>query len=818
MSGPFGSSQWMYASGGFYNGVATQSLRFDDGSSAYLSRTPASAGNRKTFTFSAWVKRANIGLAHSYLIDVNESGSRENPITLSSDVLRFSMWNGSSDVFSLVTNRLFRDVSSWYHIVVAVDTTQATESNRIKIYINGTQETSFSTETYPSLNSDLDLNSASAHNIGRWVSGTSRYFDGYMSEVNFVDGSQLTPTSFGEFKNGVWIAKRYTGSYGTNGFRLQFNQTGTGTASSSTIGADTSGNDNHFSSSGIVASDCDMPDSPELNWCTLNPLYMSAGTVSEGNLRYDNSAWNQIASTFAFSSGKWYFEVRADSYNSSAEALTVGIREAGKRASATYWHNSSWSNSLDGYVYGVNINGTTEYKITGASSTSLSSNPDIVANSVIGIAIDLDSSTTSIKYNVDGGTLFTLFENMEELTYHPAINGYQAQATVNFGQDSTFAGNETAGGNTDANGNGDFHSAVPSGYLALCSTNLPETTISPNASTQADDYFNTATYSGNSSTQNITSVGFQPDWVWIKSRSNASNHYLTDVVRGTSKGLQTNITNAEVTNTNVITSFNSNGFSLGDDATANVANITGRTYVSWNWKAGGTAVSNTDGTITSSVSANTDAGFSIVSYTGDGTGNFTVGHGLNSALDFVAVKRRDSTSNWYCWHEGLSSGAYVIYLNATNAQASETTVWNSTTPTSSVFTIGTDANLKASGNHVAYCFHSVEGYSKFGSYTGNGSTDGTFVYTGFRPAFVLVKNASVAQSWRIWDTARNTSNETNLYLTPNGNGVEGSTSVSIDILSNGFKPQGSNASMNGSGNTMLYMAFAETPFRYANAR
>ena len=202
----------------------------------------------------------------------------------------------------------------------------------------------------------------------------------------------------------------------------QFDQTQVGILHQHTIGADTSGNQIiDRVSSGMSASDV-VPDSPENNFCTLNPFIICVfadGTLSEGNLRYDNSAWNQIASTFAFSSGKWYFEVRADSYNSSAEALTVGIREAGRRAYATYWHHSSWDNSLDGYVYGVNINGTTEYKITGASSTSLSSNPDIVANSVIGIAVDLDSSTTSIKYNVDGGTFFTLFENMEATNIPP---------------------------------------------------------------------------------------------------------------------------------------------------------------------------------------------------------------------------------------------------------------------------------------------------------------------------------------------------------------------------------------------------------------
>jgi len=398
-----------------------------------------------------------------------------------------------------------------------------------------------------------------------------------------------------------------------------------------------------------------------------------------------------------------------------------------------------------------------------------------------------------------------------------------SSATMNFGQDSTFAGTETAGGNADENGNGDFAYAPPSGYLALCTANLPEPTISPNANTQADDYFNTATYSGNSSTQNITSVGFQPDWVWIKSRSNASNNYVTDVVRGTSKGLQTNISNAEVTNTNVITSFNSDGFSLGDDATANVANITGRTYVSWNWKAGGTAVSNTDGSITSSVSANTDAGFSIVSFTGNKTRGATIGHGLGVKPDMIIMKNRDLGVSWVVWFPNLQANNQLLELNSTGAVLTNTgdpnAWWNNTSPTSSVITLGDYDGINDDLSMIAYCFAEIEGYSKFGSYTGNGSSDGTFVYTGFRPAWIMFKRTDSTNHWLMLDNKRNVGNLVHKFLLANASDAEDtSNDQDTDFTSNGFKVRNSNARNNASGGSYIYMAFAENPFKYANAR
>jgi len=808
MSGPFGSSQWMYASGGFYNGVATQSLRFDDGSSAYLSRTPASAGNRKTWTWSGWVKRSNLGATHT-LFDSRPTGEFAFGF-LSGD----TFYVASSSNFR-ITNQVFRDVSSWYHFVVVLDTTQATGSNRIKVYVNGNQITSFGTSADPSQNAEFGVNFTQLHSLGRYTSGG--YFDGYMAEVNLIDGQALDPTSFGETKNGVWIAKEYTGSYGTNGFRLQFNQTGTGTASSSTIGADTSGNANHFSSSGIVASDCDMPDSPENNFSTLNPLQIgqSNWTLSEGNLKGVSSTsvsgGGGVLSTMGVSSGKWYWECLLQNLNS--DSSEIGIANTNSiRTDVTLGRTS------DSYAYLNNGN-----KFSNNSSSSYGAT--YTTGDIIGVALDLDGGTlTFYKNNASQGTAFSsLPSGYYVMGVSEGSTGNQQTQILNFGQDSTFAGNETAGGNADANGIGDFYYSPPSGYLALCTANLPEPTISPNADTQADDYFNTATYSGNSSTQNITSVGFQPDWVWIKSRSNASNNYVTDVVRGTSKGLQTNISNAEVTNTNVITSFNSDGFSLGDDATANVANITGRTYVSWNWKAGGTAISNTDGSITSSVSANTDAGFSIVSFTGNKTRGATIGHGLGVKPDMIIMKNRDLGVSWVVWFPNLQANNQLLELNSTGAVLTNTgdpnAWWNNTSPTSSVITLGDYDGINDDLSMIAYCFAEIEGYSKFGSYTGNGSSDGTFVYTGFRPAWIMFKRTDSTNHWLMLDNKRNVGNLVHKFLLANASDAEDtSNDQDTDFTSNGFKVRNSNARNNASGGSYIYMAFAENPFKYANAR
>ena len=325
-------------------------------------------------------------------------------------------------------------------------------------------------------------------------------------------------------------------------------------------------------------------------------------------------------------------------------------------------------------------------------------------------------------------------------------------------------------------------------------------------------YFNTKLYTGNSSTQSITGVGFQPDLVWIKSRSVAEWHQLHDSVRGVAKYFFTNSTSGdnERDPNDQVTSFDSNGFSLGAAANDSV-NTNSATYVAWNWLADNTSgSSNTDGSITSTVSANTTSGFSIVSYTGTGS-NATVGHGLGSIPKMIIVKRRSGADPWRVQHGSLGS-QYHLILNETNASATGTNVWNDTEPTSSVFTISTDRAVNGSGDtFIAYCFAEKKGFSKFGSYTGNGNNDGAFIYTGFKPAFVINKIYSgTTSSWNIFDNKRDGFNDQNKQLYADLSNAEASGGK-IDLLSNGFKVRSSSDEVNGSGYGYIYMAFAENP-------
>ena len=321
--------------------------------------------------------------------------------------------------------------------------------------------------------------------------------------------------------------------------------------------------------------------------------------------------------------------------------------------------------------------------------------------------------------------------------------------------------------------------------------------------------FNTALYTGNGSTLTVTGVGFQPDFTWLKERSAAGNHKLADVVRGTTKYLSSNLTDAEDTTGSGIQSWNSDGFSLSN---ATDINDNGITYASWNWKANGAGVSNTQGSITSTVSANTTSGFSIVSYTGNGTSGATVGHGLGVAPAFTIVKNRSMAGrNFQGFHQSLGNTKSHL-LNSTEVPRTNVVFWNNTSPTSTLITLGNDADVNESGkSFIAYCFAEVKGYSKFGSYTGNGSTDGTFIYTGFKPAFVLQKTTSTTSDWNIVDNKRSTYNVNNLRLNPNTSSAESTSPDYCDLLSNGFKFRASSSGINGSGETNIYAAFAENP-------
>ena len=325
-----------------------------------------------------------------------------------------------------------------------------------------------------------------------------------------------------------------------------------------------------------------------------------------------------------------------------------------------------------------------------------------------------------------------------------------------------------------------------------------------------EDYFNTVLYTGTGSTINLNTVGFQPDFTWIKGRSLAFDHCLFDSVRGGTKQLYSNLSNAEYTWTNGIT-FDSEGVDISADTS--LFNGSGYTYASWNWLADNTSgSSNTDGSITSTVSANTTSGFSIVSYTGTGSAG-TIGHGLGTTPSMIIVKKRNVAGSWYVYHQSIGNTKRLV-LDTTVAQTTDANAWNNTSPTSSVFSVGASGTTNASGaTTIAYCFAEKSGYSSMGQYTGNGSTDGTFAYTGFKPAFVLLKNAdNGTRSWYTFDNKRNTFNATNLWLAPNLSNAEGSLTSGVDFLSNGFKLRESTTGFNESGKKFIYMAFAESPF------
>ena len=820
----FSSEAWLAnPSSGFYNGVATQSLRFDG--SSRLEKNFSSDGSKQKWTISVWVKRSNIAV-NLVILGYSSSSSLYGALYFHNHQIRIYDLQSSSLQFDLSTNALHRDPSAWYHIVVSADTTQSTASNRIKMYVNGVQVTSFATETYPDRNFNSLVTDDCPHMVGRYADEDNGSFKGYMSEFNLVDGTQLDPTSFGETKNGVWIPKKYTGSYGTNGFRLKFDQVGVGTASTSTIGADTSGNTHHFTSSGIVASDCNMPDSPENNFATLNPLINepNSPTLSEGNLKStspNSSAW-RTAYSHLITSNKWYWEIRVTAQGSLSKIGVVSEAENTSSANAQNFTKALW----------YNAEGT---KRQGTSTTSYGASYGV--GDIIGVALDMENNTISFyKNNASQGQLDLTSLNVGTDNLYVAIALTDASVVFNFGQDSSFSGTETAQGNTDANGIGDFYYAPPSG-LALCTANLPEPTIGPNSDTQANDHFSSALFTGTSGDVDVA-VPFKPDWVWIKARSDAQGHSLVDSSRGGTKLLQSNTDGLEnsVNSGNDVNEihFTVDGFTSNTDWHTN-----NYTYVSWNWKANGNttstiavdSVSSGVPSIASTVQANTTAGFSIVTYSGNADASATIGHGLGKTPKLIFAKQRDEAGNWIGYNE-VTGATNKLNLNQTTGSA-ESALWNDTAPTDKVFSVKDTSSEDTFGDghtYVAYCFTDVEGYSKFGKYTGNGATsatnsDGTFAFLGFRPAFIMIKNTSASAEWVMIDSVRSTFNEVDKILSAEDTSTEADyvyANRNIDFLSNGFKIRntqaGGSTALNTSNHIYFYMAFAEAPFKYANAR
>ena len=794
---------------GFYNNVIDQSLRYDYSDSPYLTRT-GDSGNRRTFTFSAWFKRSSFNQTNS-IFGAVLNGSNFFMIRFrdiddpDGGKLQIGNYSGSFDL-DLRTSQVFRDLTNWYHIVVAVDTTQSTASDRVKLYVNGSQVTSFSTATYPSQNFETRVSNGHSEQVGAEATSYS-YIDGYLAEVNFIDGTALTPSSFGETKNGVWIPKAISGlTYGTNGFRLTF-------ADSSSLGDDTSGNGNDFTSSGLASTDVVL-DRPENNFCTLNPLNTNYNrgqvTISRNNLRFVSSSTNRGFTTGTMKvHGKVYFEVLSRDGNNGF----AGIQNI--------------TNNAGGYTAGQSFdmyNGTPRIDGSAQSGTGTFSDGDIM-----GVAVDVDAK--SIQFFRNNVSKFSGNYTIDE-EYFPFLydssGGRSSDNIANFGQDSSFTGEKTSGSNNaqDDNGQGDFYYAPPSGFLALCSANLPDVTIGPDSDSQADDHFNSLLWTGTGSSADAkTGVGFQPDWLWAKDRNYANNHILIDSSRGVTKYLQSSLTSAEATDSNILQSFDSDGFTTVGQG-INFLNVSD--YVAWLWKANGGTTTTNDasstgvGTIDSVIQANTTAGFSIVTYTGTGSvGSYA--HGLGTKPELIITKERNNAENWL-FYTHADDQAY-LYLNLNNARATgnnQQRFGNDSSvvqPTSTIVSIGTAEDINTSSStYVAYLFAEIEGYSKFGSYTGNGNADGTFVFTGFRPAWVLIKQTNSTGSWLIHDNKRSPFNVIDEDLFSNLASAESDNGVDKDFLSNGFKHRASHSAVNGSSSTYIYMAFAEQPFKFSNAR
>jgi hypothetical protein len=779
-----------------------RSLRFNSADSSYLSFQPSSAGNRKTWTWAGWVKRTVKNTSTDQMLF---TGGTTNSATgflaldfNSSDKLRLS----SATANLLITAAVYRDASAWMHIVLTFDSTQGANADKAKLYVNGSEVTTFDTDGRSGIsNQDYGINQAAAHEIGRASLGSNKYLDGYLADVHFIDGQALAPTDFGEFDdNGVWQPIAYAGTYGTNGFHLPFSDNSTAAA----LGTDTSGNGNTWTVNNISvtagAGNDSLFDSPTNgtqedtgaggqvsgNYATLNPLKKGSMTLSNGNLDIVSTGSYALAlGTIGVSSGKWYFE---STINNSNTSNAIGIAKDGADVSTYPGANDSLS-----WVYladGRKVNG----------GTRSSYGDSYASGDVIGVALDADGGNLYFYKNgvvQNSGT--AAYTGLTSGPYFPCVaddsSGSQIDQSLNFGQRA-------------------FAYTAPSGYKALCTTNLDDPTIA-DGSTAMDVALWTGT--NTSAARTISGLKFSPDLVWAKARTLAYSNNIYDTVRGTGQGLYTDSTQTEATNNafGYISTFTSDGFTGTPGSTDNgFFNETNATYVAWTWDAGTSTVSNTDGSITSSVRANASAGFSVVGYTGDATNN-SWGHGLNSAPKLILFKSRNAAKNWLVLADvGVHSGFTVFEgLNTTNAGSDYS---SSASASSTTVTIPNTTDWNDSGvTYIAYCFAPVEGYSAFGSYTGNSSTDGLFVYTGFRPRFLLFKRSSTTSDWVIMDTAINPYNVAQDYLRANLSNAE-NTLTGLDIVSNGFKFRTS--AFPNDSSTYIYAAFAESPQKYVRAR
>lgn len=750
-----------------------RSLRLRRSASASIVRTFGTSTNPNVWSFSTFVKRGALGVWQGLF---TRQGTASGLWFRDDDVLIFI---GSASVISTAK---FRDPTSNLHVMCTSDGTT------IRIYAN--------TVLVASGSATSGINAAgTAHTIGAYLA-SSEYLDGVISHTHFVDGQQLLPSAFVESDaSGNLRPKAYTGTYGANGTAPDFYDP----TNLTTLMLDRSGNGNNWTASNISLtagvtydSMLDVPlgsgGSERGNYCTWNPLDSVTNKPTNGNLRVGHNAAEATRGSIFQSSGKWYYEFVYDTLGSGS-AIGIG------KSNASY----TQAPGLDAAGYGFNPN-TGNKNNAGVSSAYGSA---CTTGDVIGVAWDLDNG--KIWWSKNG--VWPASGDPAAGT-NPAFTGVAGEFAPMFGISNVGSG---AGGSATF-GQRPFAYTPPAGFKGPHTGNLPGPAID-----NPSEHFKAVLWSGNATVRSIGGVGFEPGLVWGKARnSGTANFRMFDVVRGPTKELYSSATIAEATDANGLTSFNSDGFGLGVGASFNNP---GDNYAAWCFKAGGAPVANNLGSVTSQVSVNALAGLSIVTFTGAGA-TATVGHGQGAVPKVTIVKQRGASGDWFVYHAGASATPQngALFLNLTPGFTANSGYWNNTAPTASVFTIGAAGGLNAAGiQHVAYCFSEVAGYSKFGSYIGNGSADGTYVYCGFEPALVIGKRVDGTTNWFAVDNARTPNNPGDLWLLPNGVNAEQSQVV-CDFTATGFKLRSSLVEFNGGGAQYIFMAFAKTPTKYALAR
>lgn len=753
------TNKGLVTSAGFDTSLVNQSAWFD-GSADYMSLTYGADGRNAEGIMSMWVFRTGAYTSRNVIMQCD---SQQGIIEFLTDsTLRIRHNNQDWE-----TTAVYRD-TGWYHIVTSWDTSQS-GTDKVENYVNGFVP---AYDANPTLGGTPDWFSNTAHHIGAGNT-PSNFFNGYIAQVCALQGvsfqqGDYSITDFGESytvgTNGsIWVPKSdaaikaIAAAVGGDSFCL---------TSAIGDGTDASGNGNNYTPASMSHAANGSDNTPSKVYAILNSIAPSAADIQNGAKEYTTATAASKFGTFGLTTGKWYWELQTASSNFSAGVTNDSYTRLSSGGSSTIGLVSSTSN-----VFAPNATIQSDTYAYGTTST-------------IGFALDVDAQTLDIY--VDGSLQVEIDTFTLPAPYFPAF-------------DRNTTGTVT---HTVAFDEADFLQTPPTGYNLINSANLTAPEY------QGADYFNAVTYPGDGSTQSITGVGFQPDLNWIKNRDAADSHVLTDALRGVGEILSSDTTAAEATDADTVTAFDSDGFSLGADVKVNTNT---ENYISWNWKANGSGVANTDGTISSTVSV-ADAGhFSIVTFTGTGSAG-TFGCGIDSPDLWIGKNTADAI-NWPVGGNVFDTPASdYMYLNADAAVATNTGFWNNTAQSGSVIPVGASSNTTNGSTDVMvyYVFKSIPGVCKVDSYTGNGSTDGPYVHLGFRPRWLLIKNVTTAsQSWAILDLARDALNPSAAVLYANSSGAETNFATGVDILADGFKPRANNNVHNASGATLIYLAMAD---------